>query len=149
MQNAFLANGAKAEVLLFRNLKPHWIEESTNALIKELNNSQIFVIPGGFSAGDEPDGSGKFITAVLKNPRIREAIDNFLSRGGLILGICNGFQALIKSGLLGEMDTWQLTPKSPTLTYNPVGRHISQMVSTRIVNHQSPWLSGFKVGGNL
>ncbi|MBS9783710.1 MAG: phosphoribosylformylglycinamidine synthase subunit PurQ [Pasteurella sp.] len=146
MQNAFLENGAKADILLFRNLNQQWIKQSTQALVNALNNSQIFVLPGGFSAGDEPDGAGKFITSVLKNFQIREAIDNFLARGGLILGICNGFQALIKSGLLGEEKIWDLTSNSPTLTFNPIGRHISQMVSTKIVNNHSPWLTDFNIG---
>ena len=100
------------------------------------------MIPGGFSAGDEPDGSGKFIATMFRNPRIKEAISDLLeNRDGLMLGICNGFQALIKLGLVPYGEIRDLTSESPTLTFNNIGRHISQIVTTRVVSNKSPWLS--------
>ncbi|MDP8033431.1 phosphoribosylformylglycinamidine synthase [Pasteurella atlantica] len=146
MYNAFNRNGGCAEILLFRNITSNYIRDSINQLCHKLKTAQIFVLPGGFSAGDEPDGSGKFIAAILQNPQLKESINEFLARDGLILGICNGFQALVKSGLLPNGDIGQITPQSPTLTFNKIGRHISQMVTTKIVNNQSPWLSSFAVG---
>ncbi len=146
MKNIFERNGAITNILLFKNLNKLHIESSINDICKELKNSQIFVLPGGFSAGDEPDGSGKFIATVLQNPRIKEEIERFLQRDGLILGICNGFQALVKSGLLPYGNIGEITKDSPTLTYNKIGRHISQMVKTRIATNRSPWLSSFNVG---
>lgn len=111
-------------------------------MVKYINNSQIVMIPGGFSAGDEPDGSGKFIATMFRNPRIKEAISNLLeNRDGLMLGICNGFQALIKLGLVPYGDIRDLNAESPTLTFNNIGRHISQIVTTRVVSNKSPWLS--------
>ena len=146
MQNAFQQQGGDVEIVLFRNLNQRLIEQSIYAMEKSLLNSQIFVLPGGFSAGDEPDGSGKFIAAILQNPRIKAAVETFLARDGLILGICNGFQALVKSGLLPFAQIGELSSNSPTLTFNKIGRHISQMVTTKIVNNYSPWLSSFAVG---
>ncbi|CAL7868338.1 phosphoribosylformylglycinamidine synthase [Fusobacterium necrophorum subsp. funduliforme] len=143
---AFQDAGAESHILVFRNLKPSYIEASIEAMVQELKQAQILMLPGGFSAGDEPDGSGKFIATVLQNPRIMAEIQNFLERDGLILGICNGFQALIKSGLLPYGKLGTVTENSPTLTFNKIGRHVSQMVRTKILSNQSPWLSSFQVG---
>lgn len=143
---AFQDAGAEPHILVFRNLKPSYIEASIEAMVQELKQVQILMLPGGFSAGDEPDGSGKFIATVLQNPRIMAEIQNFLERDGLILGICNGFQALIKSGLLPYGKLGTVTENSPTLTFNKIGRHVSQMVRTKILSNQSPWLSSFQVG---
>ena len=115
-------------------------------MCKDLRNSQIFVLPGGFSAGDEPDGSGKFMAAVLQNPKLMDEIKAFLDRDGLILGVCNGFQALVKSGLLPYGEIGNVHENSPTLTFNKIGRHISQIVKTKIVTNNSPWLSSFEIG---
>ena len=139
---AFEAAGAEANTFIVRNLTAAAIEESVEAMVKYINNSQIVMIPGGFSAGDEPDGSGKFIATMFRNPRIKEAISNLLeNRDGLMLGICNGFQALIKLGLVPYGDIRDLNAESPTLTFNNIGRHISQIVTTRVVSNKSPWLS--------
>lgn len=143
---AFQDAGAEPHILVFRNLKPSYIEASIEAMVQELKQAQILMLPGGFSAGDEPDGSGKFIATVLQNPRIMAEVQNFLERDGLILGICNGFQALIKSGLLPYGKLGTVTENSPTLTFNKIGRHVSQMVRTKILSNQSPWLSSFQVG---
>ncbi|MDO4689943.1 MAG: phosphoribosylformylglycinamidine synthase [Fusobacterium sp.] len=149
MYNVFNKNGGESKIRLFRNLNQDFIRDSIEQIVKDLENSQIFVLPGGFSAGDEPDGSGKFIAAILQNPRIKEAIEKFMERNGLILGICNGFQALIKSGLLPYGKIGKLDEKSPTLTFNKIGRHISQMVKTKIVSNSSPWLSSFEIGDSF
>jgi phosphoribosylformylglycinamidine synthase len=125
---------------VFRNLAPPDIDESLALLKKKIRESQILVIPGGFSAGDEPDGSGKFIAAVFRNPHIQEAVMGLLNdRDGLILGICNGFQALIKLGLLPFGEIRALEETGPTLTFNRIGRHMSRMVRTKIVSVLSPW----------
>lgn len=138
--------GAKSDIIVFRNIKSEYIEESINTMAKKIDNSQIFVIPGGFSAADEPDGSGKFIAAVLMNEKIKNALYSLLKRDGLILGICNGFQALVKSGLLPYGEIGNINEYSPTLTFNKIGRHISQMVRTKIVSNNSPWLFNMEVG---
>lgn len=139
--------GAKPNVLVVRNLTPKEIEETVAAFVDEIKNSQIIMIPGGFSAGDEPDGSGKFIAAMFRNPRITEAVTEFLNlRDGLILGICNGFQALVKLGLLPYGEICELDEESPILTYNSLGRHVSCMVRTRVTSNLSPWLAGNAVG---
>ncbi|GHC66549.1 phosphoribosylformylglycinamidine synthase [Roseibacillus persicicus] len=132
--------GAESEILVFRNLTPAAVEESLAAFADSIRNSQILFLPGGFSSGDEPDGSAKFIATILRNPQIADAIaDLHETRQGLILGICNGFQALVKSGLL--------TPSgSATLTHNPIARHISTYVTTRVANTNSPWLANCAVG---
>jgi len=109
-----------------------------------MQQSQILMFSGGFSAGDEPDGSAKYIVNVLKNKYIADAVHNLLEKGGLVLGICNGFQALIKSGLLPYGKIQNLTEQSPTLTFNDIGRHVSQMVDIKVVNDNSPWLQGMK-----
>ncbi len=146
MLNSFNRNGAESKITLFRNINKQAIFDSVEEIIKDLKNSQIFVLPGGFSAGDEPDGSGKFIAAVLQSPRMMEEINKFLERDGLILGICNGFQALIKTGLLPYGEIGKITENSPTLTFNKIGKHISQIAKTKIVTTNSPWLSSFEIG---
>jgi phosphoribosylformylglycinamidine synthase len=144
---AFEAAGGFPETLIVRNLSARDIEESVAALTRQIDQSQILMLPGGFSAGDEPDGSGKFIAALFHNPRLSEAVMRLLDeRDGLILGICNGFQALIKLGLLPYGEIRPLSEDSPTLTFNRIGRHISRMVDTRIVSNLSPWLSRVKPG---
>ncbi len=143
---AFERAGAKVEFNVFRNLTKDHIKESITSLAQAIDNSQIFMIPGGFSAGDEPDGSGKFITAVLRNERIKDSIYRLLERDGLILGVCNGFQALVKSGLLPFGKIGEVDEHSPTLTHNEIGRHISQIVKTKVVSNTSPWLAGFEIG---
>jgi phosphoribosylformylglycinamidine synthase len=139
-RTAFEQAGAVVDTLVFRNLAPRDIDESLEALTKKIQQSQIVVIPGGFSAGDEPDGSGKFIAAVFRNPRVKESIMRLLKeRDGLMLGICNGFQALIKLGLVPYGEIRDMDETSPTLTFNQIGRHISRMVRTKIVSVLSPW----------
>ncbi len=144
----FNAAGAESEICVLRNLDAKALGESVDELVSLINGAQIFMLPGGFSGGDEPDGSGKFITAVLRNPRVKDAVTDLIeNRDGLVLGICNGFQALVKSGLLpyGKiMD--EMTPDCPTLTFNTIGRHQSMMVRTRIASVKSPWLAGVNVG---
>ena len=139
---AFEAAGAAASTFVVRNLTAQAIEESVEAMVKYINNSQIVMIPGGFSAGDEPDGSGKFIATMFRNPRIKEAISDLLNnRDGLMLGICNGFQALIKLGLVPYGEIRDMDEAAPTLTFNTIGRHISQIVTTKVVSNKSPWLA--------
>ena len=139
-QAAFERAGAIVETLVFRNLTPLDLDESLGALKKKIQNSQIMVIPGGFSAGDEPDGAGKFIAAVGRNPHIKDAVMGLLNdRDGLMLGICNGFQAFVKLGLIPFGEIRDLEEASPTLTFNRIGRHVSRMVRTRIVSVLSPW----------
>lgn len=139
---AFEKAGANADVFVIRNLSKSAIEESVLQFEKLINSSQIIMIPGGFSGGDEPDGSGKFITAFFRNPRIKNAVHELLNnRDGLILGICNGFQALIKLGLVPYGEIVEMQSDSPTLTFNTIGRHQSMMVNTRIASNKSPWLS--------
>ncbi len=145
---AFAKAGAKAETLIFRNLTAAAVEESVAALAKAIGRSQIIMLPGGFSAGDEPDGSAKFITAVFRNPRVREATTELLERrDGLMLGICNGFQALVKLGLLpyGRIVD-ELDEADPTLTFNRIGRHVACLVRTRVASVLSPWLAGTEAG---
>ncbi len=114
---------------------------------EKINNSQIIMLPGGFSGGDEPDGSGKFITAFFRNPSIKNAVHNLLNnRDGLMIGICNGFQALIKLGLVPYGKIVDSSANSPTLTFNTIGRHQSMMVNTRISSNKSPWLMNTEVG---
>lgn len=144
---AFVKAGADAEVMVFNNLTPQDIEESIEKAVKLINLSQIIMLPGGFSAGDEPEGSGKFIAAVLKNSKMSEAVMNLLNnRDGLMLGICNGFQALIKLGLVPYGSIRDINLNSPTLTYNSIGRHTSRMVKTKIVSTLSPWFSQVNIG---
>lgn len=144
---AFKKAGAEVETVLIRNLRRNEIEESVNAVVNGINSSQIIMIPGGFSAGDEPDGSGKFIAAFFRNPKIEDAVMKFLNnRDGLILGICNGFQALIKLGLLPFGEIRDIEECYPTLTYNKIGRHVSRIVNTKIISDLSPWFNNVSVG---
>lgn len=146
-RRAFEKAGALANISVFKNQSSQDIKDSINEWAEEIKNSQILMIPGGFSAGDEPDGSGKFIATIFRNPYIAEAIDDLLNkRDGLILGICNGFQALIKLGLLPYGEIRDLGIEDPTLTFNQVGRHVSNLVDTRISSKLSPWLSNVEVG---
>ena len=146
-KRAFVDAGAEAEIFVFRNRNLSDIEASVEELSKKIAKSQIVMIPGGFSAGDEPEGSGKFIAAVFRNPKIAEAIHELLHhRDGLMLGICNGFQALIKLGLLPYGEIRELDAASPTLTYNRIGRHMAKTVETRIASVMSPWMAGTKTG---
>ncbi len=139
--------GGDPKIFVVRNLTPGAVEESISAMVELIKNSQIIMLPGGFSGGDEPDGSGKFIAAMFRNPRIAEEVMNLLQkRDGLILGICNGFQALIKLGLLPYGEIRELEKDSPTLTHNSLGRHVSQIVRTRVTSNISPWMSGNSVG---
>ena len=139
---AFRAAGAEADVFVINNLTPENVAESTRELARRIRESQIVMIPGGFSGGDEPDGSAKFITAFFRAPEVTEAVRDLLqSRDGLMLGICNGFQALVKLGLVPYGDIVDATPEAPTLTFNEIGRHQSRLVRTRICSDLSPWLS--------
>ncbi|MGL4641988.1 MAG: phosphoribosylformylglycinamidine synthase [Cetobacterium sp.] len=145
-KKAFERAGAEVEIYVFNNLGVNEIKESIETLSEKMKTAQIFMIPGGFSAGDEPDGSGKFIANILQNPKIKNSMKEFLANDGLILGICNGFQALIKSGLLPYGDVDSVNENSPTLFRNDINRHISRVVSTKIVSNNSPWMSSFTVG---
>lgn len=144
---AFERAGAKTSVKVFKNLNYKDIESSIDTMVEEIKSSQIIMLPGGFSAGDEPDGSGKFIATVFRNPKIAEAINEFLTKqDGLMLGICNGFQALIKLGLVPYGEIRDIDESCPTLTYNKIGRHQAKMVNTRIASNKSPWLYDTEVG---
>ena len=145
--HAFTRAGADPEVLVIRNLTPADVTASCEALVKAINESQIVMLPGGFSGGDEPDGSAKFIASFFRNPAVTEAVRDLLQhRDGLMLGICNGFQALIKLGLAAYGDIRPITACDPTLTFNTIGRHQSMLVRTRIASTGSPWLSKCSVG---
>ncbi len=144
---AFREAGAEAEILVFRNLTAKHIEESLTALATRIRQSQILMFPGGFSAGDEPDGSAKFIATIIRSPRVADAIMDLLkNRDGLILGICNGFQALVKTGLVPYGEIRDAATDAPTLVHNSIGRHISCYARTRIVSTLSPWLANSTVG---
>lgn len=144
---AFERAGAKADVLIVKNLTPADIEETIEAMVKAIQNAQIIMLPGGFSGGDEPDGSGKFIATTFRNPRVAEVVSELLEkRDGLMLGICNGFQALIKLGLVPYGRITQIQENDPTLTFNTLGRHVSRMVYTRVTSVKSPWLMGAEAG---
>ena len=144
---AFAKAGADPQLLIVRNLTPDAIEETISEMVRLINDSQMIMLPGGFSGGDEPDGSGKFIATTFRNPRVSEAVNELLKkRDGLMLGICNGFQALIKLGLVPYGEIRELKPDDPTLTYNTIGRHISHMAYTRVTSVKSPWLSGVNAG---
>ena len=144
---AFTEHGAKVDTLVIRNRSSQDIQESIQALQHSIDSAQIVCFPGGFSSGDEPAGSGKFIATLFHNPYLQESIENLLyRRDGLVLGICNGFQALIKLGLLPTGHIHTLTESSPTLTYNAISRHISSMVHTKVVSTASPWLSACEIG---
>ena len=145
---AFERAGARVVTKVFKNLTPAHIRESAAAYREEIAKAQIVMFPGGFSAGDEPEGSAKFFATVFRNASIREEIEKLLKdRDGLMLGICNGFQALIKLGLVPEGTITQQKPDSPTLTMNSIGRHVSKMVYTKVVSDKSPWLAGAELGG--
>ena len=145
---AFEKAGADVIVKVFKNLDAADIRDSVDAFEKAINQSQIIMFPGGFSAGDEPEGSAKFFATAFRNEKIKEAVDKLLAeRDGLALGICNGFQALIKLGLVPYGKITQQSVDSPTLTYNTIGRHISKMVYTKVVTNKSPWLAGAQLGG--
>ncbi len=144
---AFRNAGADAEILVFRNLSARHIEESLTALAAQIRQSQILMFPGGFSAGDEPDGSAKFIATIIRSPRVADAIMDLLTnRDGLILGICNGFQALIKTGLVPYGEVRDAHADAPTLVHNSIGRHISRYARTRVVSTLSPWLANSSIG---
>lgn len=144
---AFELAGAKTDVFVVKNLAPTDIAESCQEIAQRIRRSQMIMLPGGFSAGDEPDGSGKFIATMFRNPWIKEAITELLEeRDGLMLGICNGFQVLVKLGLLPYGKIVDMTATAPTLTYNNINRHVSNFVSTRITSNLSPWLSMVEVG---
>lgn len=146
-KRAFERAGAKADILVFKNRNFKDVEESINEFAERISKSQIVMIPGGFSAGDEPEGSGKFIATVFRNPKVKDEIMKMLyERDGLMIGICNGFQALIKLGLLPYGRIKEIEENSPTLTYNSIGRHSAKMVRTRVSSVKSPWMSKMKVG---
>jgi len=139
--------GAEADIFVIKNLTPTAVSESVSAFAEKLKNSQMMFVPGGFSGGDEPDGSGKFITAFMRNAVIKQEIMDLLNkRDGLIAGICNGFQALIKLGLVPFGEIVDTDENCPTLTFNTIGRHQSRIVRTRIASNKSPWLSETNVG---
>ena len=143
---AFERAGAEVEIAVFKNLTGEDVLASIEEMATCIGRCHIMALSGGFSAGDEPDGSGKFIASVLNNAKITEAIHALLDRGGLMLGICNGFQALVKSGLLPYGRLGKVTKESPTLFRNDINRHISQIVSTRVGTKASPWLQSFEIG---
>lgn len=146
-KRAFERAGAQAEIFVFRNLTTQDIKYSIEQMNKMIRNSQIIAFPGGFSAGDEPEGSGKFIAAVFKNEILKDAVMDLLkNRDGLIIGICNGFQALIKLGLVPFGEIADMKDDYPTLTYNKIARHISTFAKTKVVSNLSPWLNGCSVG---
>lgn len=144
---AFERAGATVQLVLIRNKTEQMLKDSINELEKAIKDCQIVMLPGGFSVGDEPEGSGKFIATVLRNPKLKSAITDLLeNRDGLMIGICNGFQALVKLGLLPYGKIKDMDQSDPTLTFNTIGRHLSQMVHTRIASVKSPWLANVNVG---
>ena len=143
---AFRKAGAEVKTTIFRNLTAEDVLSSIDEMVEHINACHVLMFAGGFSAGDEPDGSGKFIASVINNQKVGAAITALIERGGLILGICNGFQALVKSGLLPYGKLGMVTPESPTLFRNDINRHISQMVTTVVSTTNSPWLAGMQVG---
>lgn len=146
-KRAFEKAGAEAEIFVFKNLNQQDVKESIEEMVKLIRQSQIIAFPGGFSAGDEPEGSGKFIAAVFRNELLKESVMELLkNRDGLIIGICNGFQALIKLGLVPFGEIVDIKENYPTLTYNKIGRHVSAFIKTKVVCNNSPWLNTTKVG---
>ena len=144
---AFADAGADPEIFVIRNLSAKDITDSVSAFASKVKESQIVFVPGGFSGGDEPDGSGKFITAFFRNAAVRDAVIELLeARDGLMAGICNGFQALIKLGLVPYGKIIDTDSDCPTLTFNTIGRHQSRIVRTRVASNKSPWLSACEVG---
>lgn len=147
MAKAFVDAGGNPHIEVFRNLKSSDIEESIEMFAKHIEEAQIIAIPGGFSAGDEPDGSGKFIASVFRNPKLTELIHKHLyEKDGLIIGICNGFQALVKLGLLPYGKITQMTEVMPTLTFNEIGRHQSKITRTKVISKLSPWFNKVALG---
>jgi phosphoribosylformylglycinamidine synthase len=147
MARAFIKEGAKVNLQVMRNQSPLQIQETIEAFKRGIERAQIIALPGGFSAGDEPEGSGKFIANTFRNPVLMEALSDFIDhRDGLMIGICNGFQALIKLGILPNGRIEDLKADSPTLTFNTIGRHISTVTRTRIASTYSPWLKNVQVG---
>ena len=145
---AFERAGADVNIKIFRNRNAQDIEESVKEFKKAIENAQIIMFPGGFSAGDEPDGSAKFFATAFQNEEIKAAVEDLLqNRDGLALGICNGFQAMIKLGLVPYGKITGQNADSPTLTFNTIGRHISKMATIKVVSNNSPWLSQAKLGG--
>ena len=144
---AFMRAGAEADIFVIKNLSADKVSESVDEFVKKIKQSQIIFVPGGFSGGDEPDGSGKFITAFFRNGAIKNEVNELLkNRDGLMCGICNGFQAIIKLGLVPYGEIIDTDENCPTLTFNSIGRHQSRIVRTRIASNKSPWLSEVKVG---
>lgn len=144
---AFEKAGAEPKLLIVKNLTPAAIEETISEMVKLIDDAQMVMLPGGFSGGDEPDGSGKFIATTFRNPRVSEAVARLLNqRDGLMLGICNGFQALIKLGIVPYGEIRELKADDPTLTFNTIGRHISHMAYTRVTSTKSPWFSSVNAG---
>ena len=144
---AFEQAGADPHILVVGNLTPAAINETIEKMVEEIKQAQIVMLPGGFSGGDEPEGSGKFIATTFRNPAVAEAVTQLLNcRDGLMLGICNGFQALIKLGLVPYGKIVNIQENDPTLTFNTIGRHISQMAYTRVTSTKSPWLAGTQAG---
>ena len=147
---AFERAGADTIVKVFKNLNAEDIRESVDEFTKAIDQAQIIMFPGGFSAGDEPEGSAKFFATAFRNAKMTEAVMKLLNeRDGLALGICNGFQALIKLGLVPYGEIRPQAADSPTLTYNTIGRHISKMVYTKVVTDKSPWLAQAELGKSL
>ena len=145
---AFERAGATVTTRVFKNMDAEDIRSSVAEFEKEIEKSQIIMFPGGFSAGDEPDGSAKFFATAFQNAKLKEAVEKLLNeRDGLVLGVCNGFQTLVKLGLVPNGAIVGQTADSPTLTYNTIGRHISKMVYTKVVSNKSPWLQGAELGG--
>ena len=144
---AFEDAGARVSTVVFKNLKPQDIQDSIDLFAKEIEKAQIIMFPGGFSAGDEPDGSGKFISSIFRNPKLKDLIHKHLyEKDGLMLGICNGFQALVKLGLLPYGEIKEMDDTMPTLTFNTISRHQSKMVNTKVVSKMSPWFSEVELG---
>ena len=150
VQEAFERAGAKVITKVFKNLNAADIRDSVAEFEAAIAKAQIMMFPGGFSAGDEPDGSAKFFATAFQNAKIKEAVEKLLNeQDGLALGICNGFQALIKLGLVPYGKITGQAEDAPTLTYNTIGRHISKMVYTKVVTNKSPWLAGAELGRSL
>ncbi|MGL5354406.1 MAG: phosphoribosylformylglycinamidine synthase subunit PurQ, partial [Clostridium sp.] len=144
---AFRNEGAEVTEFVFRNITKEALQESINTLETLIKETQIIMLPGGFSAGDEPDGSGKFIATIFRNEKIKNAVNDLLkNRDGLMIGICNGFQALIKLGLVPYGEIVDIEEDMATLTYNNINRHMSSLIQTRISSVKSPWFSEVKVG---
>ena len=147
-KKAFERAGAKTIVKVFKNMSAEDILDSVDVFEKAIAQSQIIMFPGGFSAGDEPDGSAKFFATAFQNAKMKEAVEKLLNeRDGLVLGVCNGFQALVKLGLVPNGEITGQNEGAPTLTYNTIGRHISKMVYTKVVSNKSPWLQEAELGG--